>query len=265
MLLRIMLLVGAVYLGICLLLYLFQDRLVFFPQALQGEPSGAHVEPTLIQRDGVALRGWVVNPHADGPLLFYFSGNAEEVSQLTGLFARLDAVGVLINYRGYGGSEGEPSARALIDDAAAVVAEMRERLGSDRPVILFGRSLGTGIAALTTRSVKADGLILMSPYRSLEQIARHRYPFIPVRWLLRQNIDATLAIESLPQRSLILYSTRDRVVPTAETRAFLQLLPTAPEIVEFVGLHNIALQTPELWHAIETFIRRSATSAGRGS
>ena len=258
MLVRITVVVGGAYLGICLLLYIFQDRMLFFPQSLQGEPRGANIEPVEVRREGVTLRGWVVNPQSQGPLLFYFSGNAEEVSGLAGLFSTFDAVGVLINYRGYGGSEGKPTAQHLMDDAVAVVVEMRERLGGRRPVILFGRSLGTGIAALTARSVSADGLILVSPYRSIEHIARNRYPIIPVRWLLRQNIDASLAVESLPGRVLVLYSTRDRVVPTAETRAFLQMLPTTPEIVEFDGPHNVALETPELWRAIESFIQRPA-------
>ena len=258
MLVRVALVVGGIYLGVCLLLYLLQDRMLFFPQPLQREPSGPNIEPTVVERGDVALRGWVVNRHSEGPLLFYFGGNAEEVSELTGLFAGLDAVGVLINYRGFGASGGKPTAADLIDDAAAVVVEMRERLGGGRPVVLFGRSLGTGIAALTARTLEADGVILMSPYRSIAHIARRRYPFVPVRWLLRQNIDATLAVESLPERVLVLYSSRDRVVPTAETRAFLQLLPRGPRIVEFVGPHNIALQTPELWRAIAAFIRRPA-------
>ncbi len=252
---RIVVVVGAAYLGVCLLLYLLQNRMLFFPQPLKGEPSGVNIERTAVQRGDIVLRGWVVNRHSDGPLLFYFSGNAEEVSELTGPFAELDAVSVLINYRGYGESGGKPTTRDLIDDSAAVVKEMRQRLGGDRPVIFFGRSLGTGIAAVTARSVRADGVILMSPYRSIEHIARHRYPFAPVRWLLRQNIDATLGVESLPERVLVLYSARDRVVPTAETLAFLKMLPMEPEVVEFVGPHNIALQTPELWRAIETFIQ----------
>ena len=259
LLLRIAIVAGGIYLGVCLLLYLLQDRMLFFPQPLDADPEGPNVEPAVVERDGVALRGWVVNPRSNGPLLFYFSGNAEEVSGLTGVFARLDAVSVLINYRGYGASDGKPNAADLIDDAAAVVVEMRTRLGGDRPVILFGRSLGSGIAALAARSGPVDGIILLSPYRSIGHIARRRYPFAPIRWLLRQNIDASLAIDSFPERVLVLHARRDRVVPTAESLAFLELLPTRPEVLEFVGPHNIALATPEVWEAIEEFVGRAGT------
>ena len=255
-LLRIALIVLAVYVGFCLLLYLAQDRLIFFPQPLRGEPAGPQVRPAAVERGDVTLRGWIVNGQSPGPLLFYFPGNAEEVSELAGLFAKLDATTVLMNYRGYGDSGGKPTTAAIIDDAAAVVAYMRGRLGEDRPVILFGRSLGSGVAALTARLESIDGLILMSPYRSLEQIARRRYPFAPVGWMLRQNIDSTLAIDALQQPMLVLYSVRDRVVPTSETQAFLGLLKSTPEVIEFVGPHNIALETPELWTAIKAFVGR---------
>ena len=255
-LLRFVIVAGGIYLGICLLLYLLQDRMMFFPQPLGVDPEGPNVEPAVVERDGVALRGWVVNPHSNGPLLFYFSGNAEEVSGLTEDFAKLDALSILMNYRGFGASDGKPTAADLIEDAAAIVAEMRTRLGVDRPVILFGRSLGSGIAALAARSGPVDGIVLMSPYRSIEHIARRRYPFAPVRWLLRQNIDASLAIDSLPERVLVLHARRDRVVPTAESLAFLRLLPRQPEVLEFVGPHNIALATPEVWETIEEFVGR---------
>ena len=230
---------------------------MFFPRPLEREPAGLHVEPASLERGSVTLRGWIVNGRSNGPLLFYFGGNAEEVSELADIFARLDAVTVLMNYRGYGTSGGEPTAAALIDDAAAVVAVMRQRLGADRKVVLFGRSLGSGIAALAARTADVDGIVLMSPYRSIEQIARRRYPFAPVGWMLRQDIDATLALDALPEHILVLYARRDRVVPAAESRAFLASLPVPPEIVEFIGPHNIALETPELWQAIEAFVRRA--------
>ena len=246
----------AAYVGVCLLLYLLQDWMIFFPRSLANEPTGAHVERTSLQRGDVTLRGWVVNRHSEGPLLFYFGGNAEEVSGLVDVFARLDAVTVLMNYRGYGTSEGKPSASGLIEDAAAVVSGLRHRFGADRPVVLFGRSLGSGIAALAAGAEGVDGLILLSPYRSIERIAKRRFPFAPVGWLLRHNIDATLAIDALPERILVLYATADSVVPTNESRAFIGELNSGPQILEFDGHHNIPLEAPQLWRAIEGFVHQ---------
>ena len=256
-LLRIAAVALAAYVGVCLLLYLLQDRMLFFPQPLRQAPIGSNVQPASLQREGATLRGWIVNGDSEGPLLIYFAGNAEEVSELAGLFGKLDAVTVLMNYRGYGESGGKPTAVDLIDDAGAVVADMRERYGNHRPVVLFGRSLGSGIATLAARSGGVDGIILMSPYRSILHIARGRYPFAPVGWLLRQNIDAEAAFAALPSRVLVLHARRDRVVPTRESLAFIEALPVRPQVVEFIGPHNIDLETPELWRAIVDFVAAS--------
>ena len=83
------------------------------------------------------------------------------------------------------------------------------------------------------------------------------FPFAPVGWLLRHNIDATLAIEGLPERILVLYAAQDSVVPTSESRAFLGELKSDPQIVEFDGPHNIPLEMPRLWRAIEDFIHQA--------
>lgn len=254
--LRLVAVALAAYVGVCLLLYLLQERMIFFPQSLASQPSGAHVERASLRRGDVTLRGWVVNGRSAGPVLFYFGGNAEEVSGLVDVFARLDAVTVLMNYRGFGESGGRPSATHLIDDAAALVGGLRHRFGADRPVVLFGRSLGSGIAALAAGAEGVDGLILLSPYRSIDRIAKHRFPFAPVGWLLRHNIDATPAIGTLPGRILTLYATADSVVPTSESRAFIGELKSEPRIVAFDGPHNIPLETPQLWRAIEDFVHQ---------
>ncbi len=296
-LLRLAITIAAAYAGLCLLLYLLQERMIFFPRPLAGNPEGPHVRPANVQRGEMTLRGWIVNGDSGGPLLIYFGGNAEELSGLVSTFAKLEAVTVLMNYRGYGASDGKPAAADLIEDAAAVVEAMAGRFGGlgleatksaqgvelpsenaqappsgeqgleldrgsgqpaqakARPVILFGRSLGSGIAALAARNPAVDGLILLSPYRSIADIAAQRFSFMPVRWLLRHNIDATLALDALPQRVLALYALGDRVVPTQESQAFLSLLKTAPQIVEFQGAHGIPLETPAVWAAITAFLR----------
>lgn len=253
-LLRLAAIALAIYASLCLLLYLMQERMIFFPQPLRGAPEGPHAQPLAIARDGATLRGWVLNADSGGPLLIYFGGNAEEVSELAGTFARLNAATVLINYRGYGESDGKPSAPALIEDAAAVVQAMRRRFGAGRRILLFGRSLGSGIAALAAGAEPVDGLILLSPYRSIAHIAEHRFPFVPVRWLLRHNIDATLAIDAFPEQVLVLHALRDRVVPTSESRALIGLLKRPPRVVEFAGEHNVPLEAPEVWQEIRAFV-----------
>ena len=252
------------YAGICLALFLLQGRMIFFPRPQQVAPVGPGVVPVTVERADATLRGWVTNPDASGPLVIYFGGNAEELSETVATFARLDAVTALVNYRGYGASDGAPSAAHLIADAAAVVGEMRQRFGAGRKTILLGRSLGSGIAALAAQATGVDGLILVSPYRSIERIAQGQFPFVPVRWLLRHNIDATKAVTDLPSDTLVIYAVADRVVPTAESRAFVALLAERPQVVEFNGEHGMPLATPPIWPAITAFVARLARRAGAG-
>jgi len=235
-------------------LYVLQGSLIFHPQPPGPVPAGADVEPFAVTRADVTLRGWTVNPDHGGPLVVYFGGNAEELSRLVGSVGRLPATTVLVNYRGYGDSGGSPTAAALTGDAAAVTAAARERLGRDRPLVLFGRSLGSGLAALTAREVAADGVILLSPYRSITHLARRFAPFAPVDALLRHRIDTTQALTALPDRVLVLYSPEDLIIPAAESRALAALIEPPPQVVTFDGGHNVPLEHPQLWPAIERFV-----------
>lgn len=251
---RLLALAAAAYIGLCAFLYLLQDRLIFYPTGVWREPHGPHVQPVALERDDAVLNGWVVNPGATGPVLVYFGGNAEELSGLVGVFEHLDCTTLLMNYRGFGASDGRPSASALIDDADAVLHELVPRLGADRPLILFGRSLGSAIAASAARSVQVDGVILMSPFRSLHHLAERLFPWLPTRWLLRHQLDVFNAVDAFPDKTLVLYSPSDRIVPAAETRALLQQFTRAPRIVEFGGGHNVPLTLPGIWREIVDFV-----------
>jgi pimeloyl-ACP methyl ester carboxylesterase len=253
-LLRLAALVAAGYVAICAFFYLVQDRLIFYPTGVWREPQGTHVQPVAFQRDELVLSGWVVNPDAAGAVLVYYGGNAEELSGLVDVFRRLDCTTFLINYRGYGTSEGRPSTSALIDDAETILMELVRRYGSDRRLILFGRSLGSGIAASVARSVRVDGVILMSPFRSLKHLANRLVPWLPARWLLRHQLDVFETLDSLPENTLVLYSPSDRVVPSAESKALLRLFPRPPRVVEFDGGHNVPLTLPAVWREVAAFV-----------
>ena len=145
-LLQVLVVAAAAYTGICVLLFLVQHRLIFYPRPVGVEPVGPNIARVALPRGEITLRGWTVNEASAGPLLIYFGGNAEDVSGRVDDFARLDATTVLMCYRGYGGSDGTPTAADLVADARAVVEDMRDRYGQGRETILFGRSLGSGIA-----------------------------------------------------------------------------------------------------------------------
>jgi len=182
-------------------MYLKQDELIFYPQPLDAagvevlERSLARSERFELRTEqGVHLRGWLLRSSgpAPTPLVIYFGGNAEEVSWVLPDLARLTGYPALVvNYRGYGGSEGRPSESALSHDAVALYDHMVARPDIDsHRVVAMGRSLGTGVATYLASQRPLAGVVLVSPYDSLISIAKSAYPFLPVRLLLRHRFES---------------------------------------------------------------------------
>jgi len=250
--LRVALWIGGVYLLLCALLWAVQDKLIFHPRSVDAAPSHPAVTPVAIQRPDAVLRGWLVNGNAAGPLVLYFGGNAEEVSENIRPWLDRDATTLLVNYRGYGDSDGKPSAEALVADAVAIVAWLRER-GGRRPLVLLGHSLGAGVAALAAPRVEPQAMILVSPYRSLAHIARKRYPIFPVRWLLRHPFAAESAAAALP-RTLVFASPGDRVVPFEESLALARAIGANAQLHTAQVAHGGFFGLPQFWDAVDALL-----------
>ncbi|MYA15378.1 MAG: hypothetical protein F4Z28_00695 [Gammaproteobacteria bacterium] len=253
---QIVLTVLGAYVGVCALLWAFQERLIFYPRSMGPAPPNPPAAPIDIPRGDAVLRGWVVNAESDGPLIVYFGGNAEEVSRNTHNWARRAATTVLVNYRGYGESTGKPGEAALRGDAVAISEWARARF-PERPLVLFGQSLGSGIAVLASPVVRPDALILISPYRSVEHIARRALPIVPVRGLLRHRFAAETVVADLP-RTLVFASPQDEVIGFKENQAMVEAMNAAAkepvELRQFRLRHNQFLNHPPVWQAVDEFL-----------
>lgn len=250
--LRLAMGVGGIYLLLCGLLWTLQDKLIFHPQPLRTPPSHPAAAAVELQRPDAVLRGWTVNADAAGPLIVYFGGNAEEVSNHIPAFAGRGATTVLMNYRGFGASDGKPSEAALVPDAVAIVEWAKERFRG-RPLVLFGLSLGSGIATLAAPEVQPDAAILVSPYRSVEHIALSTYPIFPIRWMLKHPFHAHAAVEHMP-RTLVFAAPNDRVIKFAETQAQVRNLGDKAELRTFRVEHGGFLSHQPVWKAVDEFL-----------
>src|SRR5262249_47205233 len=125
-------------------------------------------------------------PREGSRAMIYFGGNAEDVSlNMPSFSAGLPERALfLLNYRGYGGSSGKPSQDALFSDGLALFDEVHSRY---KDVEVVGRSLGSGIAVYVASSRPATRLVLITPYNSVEELAARQFPWMPVRWLLRDK------------------------------------------------------------------------------
>jgi pimeloyl-ACP methyl ester carboxylesterase len=238
-------------------MYFAQERLIFHPQPMP-ELSRARIaeraESHFIDgADGTRLHAW---HHKGSPLAIYFGGNAEEVSWMLTAAAR-NAPGtgwLLVDYRGYGSSSGEPSEAALTDDATRWYDYAKQKLGAQR-VVVFGRSLGGGVAVQLAAARAVDGVILVTPFDSLTSVARHHYPWLPVSWMLRHPFDSVGRADSMAAPLLCLVAERDEVIPTVHSKRLYDAWKGPKRWVELRGAgHNSTDDAPAFWQAIREFL-----------
>src|SRR5262249_52889660 len=150
------------------------------PPAVAGLPEAQEV--VLDTADGERVIVWHVPPRADKPVVLYFHGNGGSLRGRVDRFRALTADGtglVALSYRGYGGPGGTPTETGLINDALAAYAFTRARYPAER-IVLWGESLGTGVAVALAAQQPVGHLILQSPFTSAADVGAHRYWFVPV-------------------------------------------------------------------------------------
>jgi len=252
--------------GVCLLVYFSQERLIFFPQRLD-ERSALNIQQAyprakafeLETEHGVRLRGWLVDGSArrPWPLVIYFGGNAEEVSWLVPEFARIPGwAALLVNYRGYGLSQGQPSEATLYRDALALYDHTTQRADIDAlHVIAVGRSLGTGVATYLASQRPVAGVVLISPYDGLVEVARGAYPFLPVNLLLRHRFESAVRAPSIHAPLLALVAAQDDIVQPERSRQLARAWggPVRLEVLSGVD-HNTVQLHSDYWKLISAFL-----------
>lgn len=250
-------------------IYLMQDSMIF-PRGAAGIASYP-VPPTaerleLVTRDGVRLAGYLVPAREPSRgLLLGFAGNAWNGDDFTAFLAHRvkDHDIVVFHYRGYAPSEGRPSEAALFEDALLIYDRMAERLRPTR-VVGAGFSLGSGVAAYLARHRRVDGLLLVTPFASLEAVARERYPWLPVRALIRHAFRSDVYLRDLDVPAAVIMAGDDRVIPKTHGEALVQVL-TRPVMVETVpdATHN-GLYDEEAFDVLLERALRTLAEAGRG-
>ncbi len=256
-----LILIAVIGLGIPAVAWLGQERLIFFPQPVA---STAHL-PTrasaleVIAADGTHLRGWIVKGTATppAPAVIYFGGNAEEIS-----WTLADArwprewsiVGV--NYRGYGTSEGAPGEPALTADALAIYDAVARRDDIDpRRIVVFGRSLGTGVAVHLAAERPVSGAVLVSPFDSLTAIGRKHYPWLPVSLLLRHRFDGMADAKRNTMPMLAIVGESDSIIPAERSRALFDAW-AGPKTWQAVPRadHNDLGNDAAFWEGVARFL-----------
>jgi fermentation-respiration switch protein FrsA (DUF1100 family) len=235
---------------------IFEGAMIFFPDrypvgewdveaAARG--TGVSIEDHwFAASDGVRLHAWWCRPAATGPtsdsVLLWFHGNAgnlaQRADQLLAL-ADIPAQVFIVDYRGYGRSEGRPSEDGLYRDGRAAWRYLTEEVGVDPGrIVVLGVSLGGAVAVDLAAEVTPAGLVVQSSFTSLPDMAAHHYPFIP-RWLIRTRMNSEATIGRVGCPILVVHSPADDVVPYELGRRLYDAAPGDRRFYEIPGAaHN---------------------------
>jgi uncharacterized protein len=211
--------VGAIaWVALCAMLFFTQESAIFYPGPNDASLVRQHARSRI---EIGSLEGWWVDNAAatNDLVILYFGGNAEDVLYTAGTLPLLGARRMLVvNYRGYGASEGRPGQRELYEDGLAIYDYAVK--GGVRPdqIVVMGRSLGSGVASMLAGSREIRAAVLVTPFDSLAAVAAGHYPIFPVRLLLRHPFPSIDWARKARVPALILAAERDDIVPARHAK-----------------------------------------------
>ncbi len=228
------------YGGLLAALYLMQRAIMYpAPQVERTAPGSAGFpqaqELTLDTADSEKAIAWHVPARAGRPVILFFHGNGEVLAWRVPRFRALVADGtglVALSFRGYAGSSGTPSEAGLVADGEAAYQFAATLYPPDR-IVPFGYSLGSGVAVAIAARHPVGGLILEAPYTSTVDVAAAAFPYLPVRWLLRDRYQSDRRIGAVRAPVLVMHGEKDRVIPIGFGERLFALANEPKRMVRF--------------------------------
>lgn len=244
-----------IYIMVGSLLYFLQEKMMFFPTVLEQDYQYKFSQPfeeLFLKTDEEAvinaIHFKVKNPKG---VILYFHGNAGDLSRwgfVAEYFVEKQYDVLIMDYRTYGKSTGKLSEQALYTDAEFFYNYLKERYNEDE-ITLFGRSLGTGIAAYLASKNKPKQLILETPYYSITDVAKSRFPIFPVEKLLKYRLPTFQYIQKVSCPITMFHGTEDVVVPYKSAKKLFKSAPKAlTTFVTIDGGNHGDLSNYELYH-----------------
>jgi pimeloyl-ACP methyl ester carboxylesterase len=237
-----------IYVGLALFLYLSQHRLLYYPdfptRELANTPHDiglTYEDVQLLTEDSVMLHAWFI-PGETRITVLFFHGNAGNISHRLGTIRLLHELGMnvfIVDYRGYGASEGAVTEQGTYRDAEAAWLYVTENRGiKSEHIVIFGRSLGGAIATWLAEKHTPGALIVESCFTSIPDVAAKQYPYFPVRLLSRFQYCAAEDIANVRCPILIVHSHEDELVPYEHGLHLYQKAHEPKVLLELTGTHN---------------------------
>jgi pimeloyl-ACP methyl ester carboxylesterase len=291
--LRIIRSLAVVYLLVMVCMMFLEDSLIFFPSrypAGNWKPWGLEFEDAWFQAaNGTKLHGWYVphekkwadRPKGDSPIsvdtkigtvpdakigtvpqaILFCHGNAGNVTDRADILETIhnntDASILIFDYRGYGRSEGKPSEKGVLADARAAREWLAKRENiTEKDIVLMGESLGGAVAVDLAARDGAKGLVLISTFSSLPEVAAYHYPFLPVRLMMRTRLDAVGQIANYKGPLFQMHGKIDQIVPFKFGKKLFDAANEPKQLLEFANHDHNDLPPAEFYEALQKFLQK---------
>lgn len=262
--------VAIAYGAVVALVFLFQSRLVFYPEigrevAVTPQTYGLAFESVnLPTADGETLHAWWVPAAEPRGTVLFFHGNAGNISHrldYLAMFHRMRYSSLIVDYRGYGRSTGSPSEEGTYRDAEAAWEHLRGARGVQaKDLVLAGESLGAAVASWLAVKVQPRSVVLLSTFTSATDLGAQIYWFLPVRLISRLGYDNAANLKRIKAPVFIAHSPQDEVVPYSHGRKLFEIAAEPRAFLELRGGHNdgFIFARPEWAAQLAAFLERHA-------
>jgi len=216
----LLLILVSIYFFILISTYIFQRSLLYHPKENNyfGDTLTVEIEKVKINtQDGIELLSWYHNKNLNSyKTILFLHGNAgslENRIHKINHFKEMNVNFLLISWRGFSGNKGKPTEKGLYEDAKSAVAWLKSKGVNENNIIIYGESLGTGVATEIAQNKNFAGIILESPFTSMVDAGKNKYPYLPVRLLLKDKYESNRKIKNIKSPILIMHGKVDNLVP----------------------------------------------------
>ena len=251
-----------IYLTILVITYLFQRNLLYHPTEnnYSGDKISVSVEKVKVKtKDELELLSWYHNKNSNNyKTILFLHGNAGSLDNRIhkiNHFENMNVNFLLLSWRGFNGNKGKPTELGLYDDARSAVRWLESIGVEEKNIIIYGESLGTGVAIEIAQNKRFAGIILESPFTSMIAAGKDKYPYLPVRFLLKDKYESDKKIKNIKSPVLVMHGKVDNLVPFHMGKKIYELA-TEPKYSYFSEYDNHMMEyNDNLLKALKEFIR----------
>ena len=248
------------YLSICAFLFFFQRNLLYHPTEnnYYGDSLIVPIEKIAIKtQDNLELLSWYHEKNLNYKTILFLHGNAgtlENRIHKINHFKDMKINFLILAWRGFSGNKGKPTEQGLYEDANSAIRWLKSKGFKEEDIIVYGESLGTGVATEVAKYKNFAGIILESPFTSMIHAGKNKYPFFPIQFLLKDKYESYKKIKNINSPILIMHGEKDFIVPFFMGKKMYELA-NEPKYFYFSKYDDHMMEYNEnLLNALEEFI-----------